>query len=83
MNITPKQAQSDSVKIHGELLEAVPATKVLGIVVDKRLTLVKHVEQLNARCDRRVYAIKALVKSEDELLWFYKCCVSPTLFLWL
>ena len=41
-------------------METLPATEVLGIIIDEHLMFAKYAEQLNAKCDRCVYPIMAL-----------------------
>lgn len=85
MNILPKNTKdraTSTVKINDVNLTIVNKTKILGIIIDDKLTFTHHVTVLIHKTNSKIFLMKKLSAygfNEYQLLKFYKACILPTL----
>ena len=49
-----RQRQASHLRLSGNVIPGLTSFKFLGIVLDNRLSMVKHIEHIKAKCSKRL-----------------------------
>ena len=74
--------QASELRIAGDVIPRLESFKFLGIVLDSRLSMVKHIDHIKAKCSKRLNLFRCIAGTEygadrKTLLYLYKALVLP------
>ena len=77
-----RMREASDLHISGHVVPRLDSFKFLGVVLDSRLTMVKHVEHIKAKCSKRLNLFRCIAGTENgadrkTLLHLYKTLVLP------
>ena len=77
-----RMREASDLHISGHVVPRLDSFKFLGVVLDSRLTMVKHVEHIKAKCSKRLNLFRCIAGTEygadrKTLLHLYKTLVLP------
>ena len=77
-----RMRQAPHLRLSGNIIPRLNSFKFLGIVLDSRLSMVKHIEHIKAKCSKRLNLFRCIASTEygadrTTLLHLYKALVLP------
>jgi hypothetical protein len=73
---------SAQVAMNDTVLEMVPSVKILGVIVDQKLSFKDHVKYILSRVNSRIFILKRLYNhgvNVESRLKFYSSCILPVI----
>ena len=70
------------VSLNGEAISSCTSAKLLGVIIDERLTFKEHVTKITAKCNQRIFALRKLKSygtGRSSLLRYYSGMITPIL----
>ena len=77
-----RMRHASELRIAGDIIPRLESFKFLGIVLDSRLSMVKHIEHIKAKCSKRLNLFRCIAGTDygadrKTLLYLYKALVLP------
>ena len=82
LNISTVKCTTAPVTLNGEMISSCNSAKLLGVIIDERLSFQDHVDSVVSKCNQRIFALRKLKSygtDRSSLLRYYSAMIMSVL----